>query len=119
LGEARFQSLAAGLALAALAGWYALGLRGGASPEQPREIAPSAQPVAGLTDAGHRIALDDRGRVTGLESFAPAVQERVAAALASGQMATGDRSDLTESCGQLMGPASAASSFGPVSPVGW
>lgn len=110
--------LAAALVLVALAAWYAAGLRGGVSTEQARAIASPAPADAGLTDAGRRIALDDRGGVTGLESFAPAVQERVAAALATGRMAIADESALAGTRGQLMGPTSASSAFGPVSPVG-
>jgi anti-sigma factor RsiW len=109
--------IAAAVVLVALAAWYAAGLRRGVPPREAREsIAPTA-PVAGLTDGGRRIALDDHGRVTGLESFPSAVQERVAAALASGRVVTADDS-LVGSRGQLMGPTSASSAFGPVSPVG-
>lgn len=105
---------------------FALGLwaflRGSAN--NPARVDPLARvsgldtPVVALVDGGHRIGLDREGRVTGLERLPADVQARVATALSSRRIASGDVSALVGAPQQLMGAATPAAPFRLVSPVG-
>jgi hypothetical protein len=87
-------------------------------PNQSPVSTPSNQIVAEIADGDKKIAVDQQGKLSGLESIAPSDQQLIARALSTGRIETSrELSQLSQKSGSLMGEREGVA-FALTQPVG-